>query len=64
MTIEQNSAVDPALIVKDANGVQNIQSMTYFEMDMASPSKFHLYQTKGFYARHRPCYFITENEPT
>lgn len=51
-------------VKKDANGLVEMDLPVYHEMTMPTPDKFRLYQTKGFYARHRPCYYITESKPT
>jgi len=63
--IVKEDAGQPDGIKKDGNGLVEMETKSvYHVMTMPNPDKFRLYQTKGFYARHRPCYYITESKPT
>jgi len=60
--ISNDDAIDSPKVDYDGNDVLIVQRVKYFEME--TTDKFRLLQTKGYYSRHRPCYLVTEDNPT
>lgn len=63
INIEDDGA-NPPTVVTDANGLYNVDSVNYYEMDLSTTGHYRLLQTKGYYSRHRPCYVVLSEEPT
>mmetsp|Transcript_12548 Transcript_12548/g.16960 ORF Transcript_12548/g.16960 Transcript_12548/m.16960 type:complete len:95 (-) Transcript_12548:3560-3844(-) len=59
LKIANDDADEPAITKEPAKNNQfKIDNTVYHELATPSTQNFRLFQTKGYYARNRPCYMI------